>query len=49
MQENIKYVSKDALQYTVNKIKEHISETYATKAEINDINTALDSINGEVV
>lgn len=49
MIEQIKYVDKEALKYTVNKVKEHVASNYATKEEIGDINTILDNINGEVV
>lgn len=49
MEEKITYVNNTSLEYTINKIKEHVSNNYASKNELEGINTILDNINGEVV
>lgn len=49
MSEKIKYVDNTSLEYTINKLKEYIANYYASKSEIEKINTILDNINGEVV
>lgn len=49
MSEEIKYVDKSSLEYTIDKIKEHVANNCASKSELEGINTILDDINGEVV
>lgn len=49
MSEEIKYVDNTSLEYTINKLKEYIANHYASKSEMENINTILDNINGEVV
>lgn len=49
MAEEIKYVDKASLEYTIDKIKEHVANNYMTKSELEGIHSILDNINGEVV
>ena len=49
MSEEIKYVNKTSLEYSINKLKEYMDNHYANKNELEGINTILDNINGEVV
>lgn len=49
MQEDIKYASKNNIEYIVQKTKEYVATNYASKEELGNINTILDNINGEVV
>ena len=49
MSEEIKYVNKISLEYSINKLKEYMDNHYANKSELEEINSILDNINGEVV
>ena len=49
MQEEITYVSKEKLNYTIQKTKEYIASNYVTKTQIGNIDLILDYINGEVI
>lgn len=49
MEGKIKYVDDISLAYAIDKLKEYISNHYASKSEIENMNTILDTINGEVV
>ncbi len=49
MTEQIKYVDKEGLKHAIDKMKEHITNNYVSKSELENINAVLDNINGEVV
>ncbi|MCI8760398.1 MAG: hypothetical protein HFJ34_04685 [Clostridia bacterium] len=49
MSEEIRYVNKTSLEYSINKLKEYMDNHYANKSELEGIDIILDNINGEVV